>query len=585
MPNNTTNLGLPFLLASQTQKHVTYNDLVNKLDALLMLSVISQSQSSPPQSPIDGDRYIIPNNATGAWQGHSGKIAAFQNLDWNLIEPKQGFTAFIEDENIIYYYNNQWINFSNALGANPSFSNLGIGTKADNINKFSLRANNALFTAQSNLENGDGNFRLKINKSSALNTASLLFQNNSSGLAEIGLIGDNNFGVKTSSDGVNWQIPLKIDSFGNISFTTLNAPNFNNGSNDIIKKADARFFSIPKAANTDGNNYFIGTLAGSLNLAYSSSSVDASYNIGIGTGCMSSLTNGNRNIGIGAATLANNTIGAHNIAIGHASLVANTIGSGNIAFGTSALSSNSSGSRNFAFGASTLNYNTTGTDNFAGGFPAALNNTTGSGNIAIGTSSLQNNTTGNYNVAIGLDALRYKTDGLDNNNYSFCVGLGYNSRVSASNQVQLGGTGTTTYAYGAVQDRSDIRDKADIRDTILGLDFICALRPVDFRWDMRDDYFETIVETDENNLETETKKPIPKDGSKKRNRYHHGLIAQEVEQVLETLNTDFGGFQNHALKGGADVLSLGYTELIAPIIKAIQELDKKILELKNLNLN
>ena len=35
---------------------------------------------------------------------------------------------------------------------------------------------------------------------------------------------------------------------------------------------------------------------------------------------------------------------------------------------------------------------------------------------------------------------------------------------------------------------------------------------------------------------------------------------------------DFGGFQDHAVNGGQDVLSLGYMELIAPLIKAVQEL-------------
>ena len=52
---------------------------------------------------------------------------------------------------------------------------------------------------------------------------------------------------------------------------------------------------------------------------------------------------------------------------------------------------------------------------------------------------------------------------------------------------------------------------------------------------------------------------------------HHGLIAQEVRDVLATQGIDFGGFQDHAVNGGEDVLSLGYDELIAPMIKAIQE--------------
>ena len=65
------------------------------------------------------------------------------------------------------------------------------------------------------------------------------------------------------------------------------------------------------------------------------------------------------------------------------------------------------------------------------------------------------------------------------------------------------------------------------------------------------------------------------DGTKKRNRLHHGLIAQEVKALIDTSGVDFGGYQDHKLSGGDDVLSIGYDEFIAPLIKAIQELNTK----------
>jgi hypothetical protein len=66
------------------------------------------------------------------------------------------------------------------------------------------------------------------------------------------------------------------------------------------------------------------------------------------------------------------------------------------------------------------------------------------------------------------------------------------------------------------------------------------------------------------------------DGSKRRRRYHHGLIAQEVKAATDGLagaSFDFGGYQDHSIHGGDDVVSLGYTEFIAPLIKALQELN------------
>jgi hypothetical protein len=59
------------------------------------------------------------------------------------------------------------------------------------------------------------------------------------------------------------------------------------------------------------------------------------------------------------------------------------------------------------------------------------------------------------------------------------------------------------------------------------------------------------------------------------------LIAQEVKAVLDAKGIDFGGFQDHSVKGGDDVLSIGYEELIGPMLKAIQELSAEVAALKS----
>ena len=73
---------------------------------------------------------------------------------------------------------------------------------------------------------------------------------------------------------------------------------------------------------------------------------------------------------------------------------------------------------------------------------------------------------------------------------------------------------------------------------------------------------------------------LPKDGSKKRNRYHHGFIAQDIQLLINETNVDFGSFQDHSINGGEDQLSLGYCELIGPVVKAIQELHDKVKQLQ-----
>ena len=176
--------------------------------------------------------------------------------------------------------------------------------------------------------------------------------------------------------------------------------------------------------------------------------------------------------------------------------------------------------------------------------------------------------------------------------------LGTNAAVTAANQVQLGGSGTSTYAYGAVQDRSDMRDKVDIDELDLGIDFLCSLKPKKYRFDYRDDYFNRDNKfPDREDFETQEeyelalsdyqekrkdffKNPI-KDGSLKRNRFHSGLIAQELEQTCKELGVDFSGLQHHEYQGGSDVYTIGYQEFIPILIKSIQELKEEIEVLKS----
>ncbi|OUS72157.1 hypothetical protein B1748_25200 [Paenibacillus sp. MY03] len=178
------------------------------------------------------------------------------------------------------------------------------------------------------------------------------------------------------------------------------------------------------------------------------------------------------------------------------------------------------------------------------------------------------NQMGSYGTFLGF-AAGYSATPVSYGNIT-CLGVG--SQVTGSNQLQLGDSSITSYAYGAVQDRSDARDKANIRDTQLGLPFIMKLRPRQFNWDYRQDY----VKLNEDGSFTE----LSKDGSKQRKRFHEGLIAQEVKEVLDGMGVDWGGYQDHTVNGGEDVLSIGYTELIGPLIKAIQELKAEVDALK-----
>jgi len=320
------------------------------------------------------------------------------------------------------------------------------------------------------------------------------------------------------------------------------------------------------------------------------SNTTGNYNTATGMGALQANTTGSQNTASGYTAFLSNTTGSYNTATGLGALRSNTTGDYNTATGLGALQANTTGSQNTASGYTALQLNTTGNYNTATGFDALRANTTGSQNTASGYYALRSNTTGSQNTAVGRSAL-YLSEVFNNTS-----GVGYNSNVTADNQVQLGDATTTTFVYGTVQNRSDLRDKADVRPTVLGLQFINALRPVDYKWDMREDYRPerpAPLEQDATEEQAAAHKQamavwieackqdnITRDGSKKRNRYHHGLIAQEVQATIAASGVDFGGFQHHKLSGGHDVMSIGYDELIAPLIKAVQELSAKVAALE-----
>ena len=299
-----------------------------------------------------------------------------------------------------------------------------------------------------------------------------------------------------------------------------------------------------------------------------------------GTGAITST-------GSGSVVLATSPTITTPVISGNTSVNGLTLGTGsgsganNTIFGLSAFASATTSAQNTLIGKSAGTGITSQSNNTAVGWFAAGGSAIGQGNTAIGSAALSATTvTGAANnTAVGLSALEILAT------YQNSSGFGANSAVTGSNQVQLGDSSTTTYYY-AIAARSDLRDKTDVRDTQLGLGFINALRPVDYKWDMRDDYKPARPDDVENEeamaawREACNLSNITHDGSKKRSRFHHGLIAQELKAVLDAQGIDFGGFQDHKIKGGDDVLSIGYDELIAPLIKAIQELTARVQELE-----
>ena len=93
--------------------------------------------------------------------------------------------------------------------------------------------------------------------------------------------------------------------------------------------------------------------------------------------------------------------------------------------------------------------------------------------------------------------------------------------------------------YGTVTSSSDIKLKTNIKTIDSALDKISNLRGVEFDW----------IDTQEHQI---------------------GLIAQEVEQVIPEVVSEYNGIK-----------SVAYGNLISILIEAIKELKEEVNQLKN----
>lgn len=342
-------------------------------------------------------------------------------------------------------------------------------------------------------------------------------------------------------------------------------------------------------------------------------------NIAIGNSALFNNSTGLANSAVGFQALVSNTEGSFNAAYGHLSLGNNTTGLNNSAFGAYALRSNSTGIQNTVVGNTAMYNNTIGNDNAALGIEVLFANTTGSKNSAAGWRAMYANTTGYYNAAYGDGSLYSNSTGVGNtavgsgalyatstSSYNTTLGyhagfsnnLGWNNTligaecnvnasgiynsialgngvsITASNQARVGNFSTSS--IGGYQDWthfSDGRFKKNIKEEVRGLDFIMQLRPVTYQLDvfnLGEKLKEGTDKIQDENMQTAMRE--------KERLIQTGFIAQEVEQAANGLGYDFSGVDKP--KSENDFYGLRYAAFVVPLVKAVQEQQHLINEMK-----
>jgi hypothetical protein len=257
------------------------------------------------------------------------------------------------------------------------------------------------------------------------------------------------------------------------------------------------------------------------------------------------------NASVGFQALLSLTSGVGNTALGRGGGALLTSGSCNAVLGTGALASETTGCNNAAIGAGALCAQSGALDNTALGFGAGNSITTGANNTALGSCAADSLTTGACNTFVGKNAAGALTTG--NNN----IVIGYNavaSAVGVNNEVTVGNSSNSAYRIYAASwtNVSDGRDKKDVEELALGLDFVTSLQPVKYVWNYRD-------------------------GSAQNGNTDIGFIAQDLLKAQTDADAAYAGFVNES---NPEQLAIAQSKLIPVLVNAVKELAAEVAELK-----
>ena len=582
------NLGSILGIASPARGLMVYDSVVNQL----MVNI--GTPAAPNWQPIV--------TSTSGWSltGNSG------------INPAAQFIGTTDNQPLLFRVNNKQAgeihsatgNISWGLGANQlnttGFSNIAIGTDAL---KFNVTGSNLVAIGDSALFNNDRNNpvpgALAISNT-AIGSKSLFF---------------NTFGSANTATGRN-SLFSNTDGSDNSAFGI--AALFSNTTGGLNTAIGARALF----ANTTGN---LNTAAGWESLRSNTTGV---FNAALGSFSLRSNTTGENNTATGFASLNSNTTGKENTAVGIRALFSNTTGNDNTATGSRSLFSNTTGFSNTATGNQALFFNTTGIGNTAMGSGSLFSNTTGGVNTAIGDLSLNSNMEGNSNTAIGVQSLFLNVNGVSNtavggnalsatlageNNtavgqnaaFNFNMGsnntiigahadgsqdgltnataLGAGALVNSSNKVRIG-NGAVTVIEGQVPftTPSDGRFKFQVQEDVKGLDFIMQLHPVTYLFDVKR-FDEQQIHLNGNASGIVSSYSMNVSYTEASAIRRTGFIAQEVETAANNTGYDFSGIIKPKL--GQGHYSLSYESFVVPLVKAVQEQQHAIDELKKQNEN
>lgn len=111
-----TNLGAGSAGTDAAQRQWVIDQVNSKVAGLDWQESALSRLTTPPGSPVSGDRYLVTATATGVWAGKEDQVAHYDGAAWAYTVPTEGATIRVESENLIYTYDGvTWGNIGNAV--------------------------------------------------------------------------------------------------------------------------------------------------------------------------------------------------------------------------------------------------------------------------------------------------------------------------------------------------------------------------------------------------------------------------------------------------------------------------------------
>lgn len=224
---------------------------IRVLSAVAQLSVISAT-TALPGSPADGDIYIVPSG------GNANEIAIRDLGAWVYIVPQEGWRAWVRDtDKLVIWSGSAWTEFEagGGGGGEGEFDAIGINADADLDDRLFVKSDGIVFS-HDDVTPGTGDVIVKINKSTGADDAGFALSTNWVVRALMGLMGDNNFSIRTSADGSGFSPAVHIDTVtGHVGLGTAGDA----GNRLVVKGTSALFdaetddfrFVFSKKTSTD----------------------------------------------------------------------------------------------------------------------------------------------------------------------------------------------------------------------------------------------------------------------------------------------------------------------------------------------